>query len=288
MIRSTDPAQDSIGVFDSGIGGLSVLRALRAVLPSERFVYWADNGHAPYGERGDAFVRLRSHAVVEALRAAHPLKAIVVACNTATAAAIESLRQAHPDIPIVGIEPALKPAALESETGHIGVLATRGTLGSARFAALAQRVASTCQLHLQPCDGLADAIERWAEHDNTQVDSVQALIDRHVTQLGPLGSAPGQIDSLVLGCTHYPLAWTQWTRRVGAQARLIDPAAAVARQLQRVLSAADMLNTLPVSASHADLTLLTTGHAPLLHAAVRQWLQPGSVPSPQDQREKQL
>ena len=266
-----------IGVFDSGIGGLSVLRELRAALPGERFVYWADSGHAPYGERGDAFVQARSHAVADALRADHQLKALVVACNTATAAAIDSLRAAHPDLPIVGIEPALKPAVALSRTGHVGVLATRGTLRSARFGALATRVASTCQLHLQPCDGLAEAIEQLGATTTARAHQVQRLIDQMIDCMGPLGSATGQIDTLVLGCTHYPLAWPQWQSRVGARAQLIDPAAAVARQLRHVLHAAGALADLTGAPAGVDLMLRSTGDLLQLQAAAQRWVPPLSA-----------
>ena len=124
-----------IGIFDSGIGGLSVLKALRAELPCEDFIYIADSGHAPYGERDDAHVVARSLAISKYL-VKQNIKALVVACNTATAAAIDQLRATYPTLPIVGVEPALKPAVQLSQTKHIGVMATRSTLASARFAAL--------------------------------------------------------------------------------------------------------------------------------------------------------
>ena len=125
-----------IGVFDSGIGGLSVLRALRAQLPHERFVYFADSAHAPYGERGEAFVLQRSLHIAAQLQAQHHIKALVVACNTATAAAVRTLRSKAPDLPLVGIEPAIKPAAALTQTGRVGVVATRGTIESDKLARL--------------------------------------------------------------------------------------------------------------------------------------------------------
>ena len=155
-------ADAPIGVFDSGIGGLSVLRALRAALPHDDFVYFADSAHAPYGERDDAHVQARSRAVLAELQAAHGIKAFVIACNTATAAAAEALRAAHPDQVIVGIEPALKPALTLTRTGRIGVLATRGTLASPKFRALHHGLATRAEFVLQPCDGLATAIEKEA------------------------------------------------------------------------------------------------------------------------------
>lgn len=278
MFPYTPPAQSDrtaaqpIGVFDSGIGGLSVLRELRARQPQERFVYWADSGHAPYGERGDAFVRERSCAVVDALRADHGVKAVVIACNTATAAAVDALRAAHADLPIVGIEPALKPAAALSQTGHIGVLATRGTLGSARFRALADRVGGSARLHLQACDGLAEAIERAISDTPGSAERVRQLIDAHLGALGSMGAAEGQIDTLVLGCTHYPLAWAAWLEQVGGQARLIDPAAAVARQLQRVLATAGLLNPAAAAPASDRIHLVSTGDLAELEAATRRWV----------------
>jgi hypothetical protein len=149
-----------IGVFDSGVGGLSVLRALQAELPHERFVYLADNGHAPYGERGDAFVAARTHAIAGHLRRAHGIKALVVACNTATAAAIHEARASHPGLPVVGVEPALKPAVAATRTGRVGVVATRGTLASGKFGRLLDSLRSQAEFIVQPCDGLAHAIER--------------------------------------------------------------------------------------------------------------------------------
>ena len=163
-----------IGVFDSGIGGLSVLKALRAALPHEDFIYLADNGHAPYGERDTAHVLARSRAVTQYL-VGRNIKALVVACNTATASSIDRLRTVYPHLPIVGVEPALKPAVALSKTGRIGVMATRSTLASARFQALLAAQAGVAEFVLQPCDGLADAIERGASiQDATELIAVCA------------------------------------------------------------------------------------------------------------------
>ena len=126
-------ASSPIGVFDSGVGGLSVLRALLAAMPHERFVYLADSANAPYGERGDAFVAARTHAITDYLCQQHHIKALVVACNTATAAAIHEVRSSHPELTLVGLEPAVKPALAVTKTGHVGVIGTRGTLTSAKF-----------------------------------------------------------------------------------------------------------------------------------------------------------
>ncbi|MBA3937771.1 MAG: aspartate/glutamate racemase family protein [Planctomycetes bacterium] len=145
-----------IGVFDSGIGGLSILRALRAELPGEDFVYFSDAGHAPYGERDDAFVAQRSAGIARALVDGHGIKALVIACNTATAAAVQLLREAHGHaLPVVGVEPALRPAASLTRTRRVAVFATRGTLASAKFRALHDSLAGHAEFLLQPCDGLA-------------------------------------------------------------------------------------------------------------------------------------
>ena len=153
-------ASSPIGVFDSGVGGLSVLRALLAALPHERFVYLADSANAPYGERGDAFVAARTHAITQYLREQHDIKALVVACNTATAAAIHEVRSSHPDLLLVGLEPAIKSALAVTKTGHVGVIGTRGTLTSAKFGKLMASLADQAHFVVQPCDGLAHAIER--------------------------------------------------------------------------------------------------------------------------------
>ncbi|MDO8375399.1 MAG: glutamate racemase, partial [Polaromonas sp.] len=186
-----------IGVFDSGVGGLSILKALRAELPHEDLVYVADSGHAPYGERDDAHVINRSKVITAHLLAQYHIKALVIACNTATAAAIHLLRQEHPDLPIIGVEPALKPAIALSRTKHIGVMATRGTLNSQKFQALLAGLADQAQFICQPCDGLADAIER---HDT---GNILELCRRYTGAMGQYGSQAGEIDTLVLGCTHY-------------------------------------------------------------------------------------
>ena len=251
-----------IGVFDSGVGGLSVLRALRAALPGEDFVYLADNAHAPYGERGDAFVVERSLAVARQLRDTHGIKALVVACNTATAAAITQLRDAHPALPLVGVEPALKPAAVTTRTGLVGVMATRGTLGSRKFAALHASLAGQTRFVQQPCDGLAEAIE------HADAAKIQALCAEYTATMGPFGTQAGQIDTLVLGCTHYPFAADVLRSLVGAEVQLVDTGEPVARQTQRLLASAGLL----AARAHGQLTLLGTGPTHALQAAAARWL----------------
>lgn len=257
-----------IGVFDSGVGGLSVLRALQSELPLERFVYVADNGHAPYGERDDAHVLKRSHAIADYLITSHGIKALVVACNTATAAAIHTLRGAYPDMPIVGIEPALKPAAALSKTGVIGVMATRGTLNSEKFRKLLDGLHGTATFVLQACDGLADAIERF------DAARIQALCAEYTRAMGRFGSAPGGMDCLVLGCTHYAFVATELTTLVGGQTSLIEGGGSVARQTLRLLEKASpsLVHLGPVPLAAPEPVFYSTGNLSLLESAMQRYL----------------
>ncbi len=257
-----------IGVFDSGVGGLSVLKALRVELPGHDFIYIADNGHAPYGERDDAHVIARSQCVTRWL-SAQGTQALVIACNTATAAAIHLLREEHPLLPIIGVEPALRPAVPLSKTRRIGVMATRGTLASRKFQALLASQASQCghaDFVLQACDGLADAIERSAAGgDDAQV---LAACARHLEAMGRFGGLPGEIDTLVLGCTHYPFAQVQLQRLVGPGVQIISNGEAIARQTRRQL----VTTQATAEPGQGSIRLLTTGDASALGAAAQRWL----------------
>jgi len=264
-----------IGVFDSGIGGLSVLRALQVALPHEHFVYLADNAHAPYGEKTDGFVRHRTHAITQHLIAEHQIKALVVACNTATAAAIHELRAQHPQLPLVGVEPALKPAVQLTRTGHVGVMATRGTVASDKFARLLASVQGQAQFEVCACNGLALAIEHTTlpAHQTSAPAEVSRLL-RHYTQaLGSFGSGQGQIDTLVLGCTHYVFAQDELQALVGPQVQLVSTGEPVARQTRRLLEAQGLLHAGPAPLTPAArLQLLTTGDLAGLQAAAQRWL----------------
>ena len=257
-----------IGVFDSGIGGLSVLKALQAALPHEDLIYLADNGHAPYGERDTKHVLERSRAITQYL-VRQNIKALVVACNTATAAAIDRLRTEHPNLPIIGVEPALKPAVALSKTGRIGVMATRSTLASARFQVLLAAQAGAAEFVLQPCDGLADAIERGASIQNAT--EIIALCASNTRAMGIFGTQSGQIDTLVLGCTHYPFVSDHLQALVGPDVTLVENGEAVARQTLRRLHAAAG-NSRPAATRQGRITLLTTGDTHTLKAAAAHWL----------------
>jgi len=251
-----------IGVFDSGVGGLSILKALRAELPHEDFVYVADSGFAPYGERDEAFVVERSRRVAQHLSSATqtPIQTLVIACNTATAAAIHLLRQDYPALPIVGVEPALKPAVAVSRTRRIGVLATRGTLASQKFKTLLASLTGLADFVCQPCDGLADAIER----DDTP--KIIALCTDYIRATGQFGLQDGQLDTLVLGCTHYPFAGAVFRDLIGPNVKLIDNGEPVARQTRRVLAA------LAPEAHTGQITLCATGNTASLALAAQRWL----------------
>ena len=276
-------ASSPIGVFDSGVGGLSVLRALLAAMPHERFVYLADSANAPYGERGGAFVAARTHAITDYLCQQHHIKALVVACNTATAAAIHEVRSSHPELPLVGLEPAVKPALAVTKTGHVGVIGTRGTLTSAKFGKLMASLADQAHFVVQPCDGLAHAIERSVALPAAAPDSpvstteTGALCERYVQAMGSFGTGPGQMDTLVLGCTHYIFVAHELRALVGPEVQFIETGEPVARQTRRLLEAAGLL-ALPPSGQPTSpegpepVQLLTTGPVAMMQAAAQRWL----------------
>jgi glutamate racemase len=212
-----------IGVFDSGVGGISVLKEIRALLPDADLIYVADSGHCPYGGKSYAEIQARAGAIAGFLVEAGA-RVVVVACNTATAAAIETLRATFSDVPIVGMEPALKPAAAATRSGVVGVLATGATLGGERFAGLAARFSEGVELLTQACPGLVEQVERG----DLDGPATRELLRRYVQPLLARGA-----DTLVLGCTHYPFLREALVDLVGPRVALIDTGAAVARQVER-------------------------------------------------------
>jgi len=228
-------AAGAIGVFDSGVGGLSVLRHIRRALPHERLIYVADSGHVPYGDKPPSYIEQRSHTLTRFL-IEQGADAIVIACNTATAAAVASLRSQF-DIPIVGMEPAVKPAVAATQSGVVGVLATIGTLESARFAALLERYGEEVEIVTQGCPGLVEQVELGELNG----ERTRELIERYTAPLLARGA-----DTLILGCTHYSFLASLIREVVGANITLVDTGAAVARQLQRRIQA-----ELPARASGA-------------------------------------
>jgi glutamate racemase len=259
----------AIGVFDSGVGGLSVLKALQDVLPLETFIYVSDAGYAPYGERDVAHVLARSQAIAHYLRNVRHVKALVVACNTATAAAIADLRLRYPALPIIGIEPALKPAAALSKTGRIGVMATRSTLESEKFKGLLASQPANIAFITQACDGLAAAIEQGDQK------RIQSLCTRYTQAMGPFGNEKGHIDTLVLGCTHYAFATETITDLIGPGIQLLEGGNPVARRTRALLEEIGSVNTAVAQASRThsnSLELLTTGEGDPLQNAAQRWL----------------
>ena len=221
---------DFIAVFDSGVGGISVLRHLLKVLPNERFLYYGDSINAPYGVRTREEVEALTTAALEKLMQ-RGLKAFVIACNTATAAAVDALRAKYPDLIIVGIEPAVKLAADRHPGGLVGVMATPGTLKSPRVLSLIDRFRDKCTVELLPAPGLADLVEA----DKQNGPEGEALLR---PWLEPFAE---KMDALVLGCTHYPFAAPMLEKILGPTTELLDGGEGVARQTKRRLEAAGLL-----------------------------------------------
>jgi glutamate racemase len=257
------PNDAPVGIFDSGVGGLSVLRHIRAQLPHEHLIYVADSGFAPYGDKPEDVVAERSFAIADFL-VARGIKALVVACNTATVSAVRMMRTRYPGMPIVGVEPGLKPAAAASRNGKVGVLATERTLAGAKFLKLRDQIAEAtgAQFLLQPCQGLADQIE-FGELDS---DDTTAMLRRYIDPLLAQGA-----DTLVLGCTHYPLVQASIEQVIASSGArdiaLIDTGDAVARQLGRLLEAGGLLRSAAGTSAPARLEGYTSASATALSAA---------------------
>lgn len=221
----------AVGVFDSGVGGLSVLQHLKKQLPDEFFVYVADSQHAPYGNKSEQFIKQRCLDICQFLLD-QQVSVIVVACNTATAAAVKTIRD-NVSIPVVAIEPALKPASLKTKSGKVGVLATASTLQSQQYNSLVSRFAENISCYEQAAHGLVELIE--AGHlDDMQTE---ALLQQYLQPMLQQG-----VDSIVLGCTHYPFLLNTIQRIVGSGVNIIDTGSAVAGQLKRVLSELNQKN----------------------------------------------
>ncbi|MBM6775093.1 glutamate racemase [Olsenella profusa] len=228
---SVDERRDGfVGVMDSGVGGISVLRALVAELPHEDFHFFGDSAHAPYGEKDEAQVLALTSNVVERFLS-EGAKAIVIACNTATSVAAATLRAAHPDVPIVGIEPALKPAAKAFPHGRILVMATEVTLRLDKYHELARAWGGQCEVVPVPCPGLAGRIERGDLDAPDLLEMLEGLV----------GGYAGAVDAVVLGCTHYPFVRAQIAWVLGPGVRFFDGGAGTARQLRARLTEEGLL-----------------------------------------------
>lgn len=248
----------AIGLFDSGLGGLSVLRAMRQHLPEAPLLYVADSAHAPYGERSEAFIIDRSLRIAQFLLE-QGAQVLVVACNTATAAAVREIRTQHPHVPVVGVEPGVKPAVALSHNGRVGVMATPGTLGSQKFRDLVAAHGGSAHVVLQPCPGLAREIEK-GELDSP---ALRDLVDGFCQ---PLRDA--DVDTVVLGCTHYPFVAPLIQQAMGPQVHLLDTADAVARHTTRLIA---RLPAAPEPLAQG-VHLWTTGDAQHLTQVAGSWL----------------
>ena len=222
---------DYIAVFDSGVGGISVLRHLRALMPGERYLYFGDSANAPYGSRTTEAVRDLTLAAAKKLTTEYPIKALVIACNTATAAAVKDVRAAYPDLIVIGIEPALKVAADNFPGGRIGVMATEVTLREEKFDLLLHRFERSCTITKIPAPGLVQLVEAGKVDDEDTADLLHQILDPYV----------GKLDALVLGCTHYPFAARAISRVLGEGVVLLEGGGGTARETKRRLLAADLL-----------------------------------------------
>jgi len=218
-------ADQPIGVFDSGVGGLSVLRAMRNQMPEEDLIYFGDQGHVPYGARPMDQIQAFSEAITDFLLS-RGAKLIVVACNTASAAALKYLRLRFPDVSFVGMEPAVKPAAQSTRSGRVGVMATRATFQGELFASVVERFANGMQVVKQVCPGLVEQVEAG----RLDTPDTEAMLRQY---LAPVMAA--DVDTIVLGCTHYPFLAPTIRRIVGPGVSVIDPSPAIARQVGRVM-----------------------------------------------------
>ena len=259
---SSSPQPVRIGIFDSGVGGLSVMQAIRARLPHAELLYAADTAYAPYGDRSEEFLCDRSERIARFL-CDQGAQMIVVACNTATAAAVARLRAASPTLPLVGVEPGVKPAVAVSAARRIGVLATTRTLASEKFRRLAEAHADGATLVLQPCPGLADAIEAA----DAQGSGLDVLVERYCAPLRDAG-----VDVAVLGCTHYVFARELFERALPG-VHLVDTAEAIARQTARF--AGELVERGAADASETPtppLRAWSSGSPHVLANFARRWL----------------
>ena len=255
-LKPQSVADQPIGVLDSGVGGISVLRHIHALLPHEDLIYFADSKHAPYGNKTPDEIKARCFEIADFL-IAKDVKALVVACNTATAAAIDDMRAKY-KLPIIGMEPAVKPATAMTRNGIVGVLATVGTLKSAQFAGLLENYGRNVQVVTQGCIGLVECIERG---ELTQ-DSTRELLKKYLAPLLAEGA-----DTIVLGCTHYPFVRPMIEQIVGENVAIIDTGAAVARQLQKKLAEKNLLDT---AGKPTDISFWTNSQAPNAAQVIEQ------------------
>jgi len=250
-----------IGLFDSGVGGLSIMREVRSLLPAEDLIYFADSAYCPYGTKPPELIRQRAQSISDFLLA-QGVKMIVIASNTTSVAALETVRQSVP-VPVVGIEPAVKQASSITRNGRIGVLATGVTLAGERFNSLLQRFANGVEVYTQPCPGLVEMVEAG----KLDAPETEKLLSGYLK-----GLLAAEVDTVVLGCTHYPFLRPLVEKLVGDNVRVIDTGEAVARQVLRVLEAQG-LSTPGPAPGHEHF--YTSGDPALIEPVIRQlWQDP--------------
>ena len=257
-----------VGVFDSGVGGLSVLEHIHSELPAEDVIYFADSANAPYGDKPGKFIETRCLEITRLLVESRHAKAFVVACNTATAAAVATLRAEHQKIPIVAMEPGVKPAVGLTKSGVIGVMATRNTLASAKFTSLLDRFGHKVRVLTQPCAGLVEQVEA-RDFDGPRTRSLLEASLRPLLSEG--------CDVIVLGCTHYPFLSLLISEIVGPDVSVVDTGPAVARQLRRRLADAGLERS--DSGHRGSVEFLTSGAVTHLRSFTEKLWPDGSVHS---------
>jgi glutamate racemase len=253
----------SIGIFDSGVGGLSVMKEIQVLLPHENLIYLADSGNVPYGDKTPQFIVNRCLKISEFL-ISQGCKCIVIACNTASAGGIKAVRMKWTDVPVIGMEPAVKPAVAATKTGVVGVLATVGTLKSAQFAGLLEKFAGASKVITQPAPGLVECVEEG----DLESEKTLALVESFVNPL-----LEKNADVIVLGCTHYPFLKKIIAKIAGSSVSIIDTGGAVARQVQRRLQ---MMQIETQSKQNGNLKFFTSGDLKKTERALNLLWSPGT------------
>lgn len=251
--------ENPIGIFDSGVGGLSVLRAMRVLMPAENMIYFGDQGHVPYGPRSIEEIQKFSEGITRFLLKQNS-KLIVVACNTASAAALKTLRERFPETSFVGMEPAVKPAAETTKTGKVCVLATPATFQGALYASVVERFGAGVELFQNTCPGLVSQIEKG---------DLDSKVTRDILEEALLPMLEKNIDTVVLGCTHYPFVIPLIEQIVGENVRVIDPAPSVARQAKRLLEAGGLFNQ---SRKYSKVRFFTSGDSAAMESLLPLFL----------------
>ncbi|NLV16434.1 MAG: glutamate racemase [Syntrophomonadaceae bacterium] len=253
-----------VGLFDSGVGGISVMKELRKILPHEDLIYFADSANCPYGNNPPEFIRERARIISDFLLS-QGIKLLVIACNTASVAALSQIRQALV-IPVVGIEPAIKPATTLTRNGRVGVLATGVTLAGERFTSLVERFADGIEVYSQACPGLVEMIEAGQIESEDTKELLSAYLEKLLAQ---------EVDTIVLGCTHYPFLRPEVENLAGEKVKVIDTGSAVSQQVARVLAANQLLTSTEDSGQEI---FYTNGTSPEIERVIRQlWGDPNLI-----------